>query len=215
MKIDFTACAVTGGIGLRSRIEGARELYSPASADYFDDILSKRRNAFCDSACGFLLLDSLLQKNAVNRSELAVVLDANGRPRAGRGGLDFSVSHSEGCAVCVLALGENANVGCDVQHERGYSAEKLTELAGAFMSGSELAEFRRSERKTADFFMAWTRREAYVKRVGSDIFDNLKTADLSGERFREGVILACGERYYYSINAEFDDEADAEKEDDK
>ena len=198
--IDFTASIVTGGSVLRARIENAAAFYNGGSRGYFEDILSKRGNAFCDSACGFLLLDSLLQKNRIDRSELVISLDERGRPHTNRSDLDFSISHSEGCAVCVIEIGEGANIGVDVQRERPYSGVKMDELAKAFMTDSELAEFRNSEHKPADFFTAWTRRESYVKRIGSDIFDNLKCADLSGESFREGIITACGSRYYYSIN---------------
>lgn len=199
MKIDLTASIVTGG-GLRDRIEDLRISYDPRCVDYFEDILKRRGGAFCDSASGFLLLDSLLQKNRIDRLETAILLDFNGRPYIDDKELDFSVSHSDGCALCVLAMGEGASVGCDVQHARGYSEEKLTALAKTFMRDAEFREFENSPDGAAAFFTAWTRREAYVKRVGSDIFDNLKTADLSGEYFKEGVIYSCGERFFYSIN---------------
>lgn len=199
MKIDLTASIVTGG-GLRSRIEDLRVFYDPRCVDYFEDILMRRAGAFCDSASGFLLLDSLLQKNRINRLETAILLDPNGRPYIDNEELDFSVSHSGGCALCVLAVGEGASVGCDVQHARGYSEEKLVALAKTFMRDAELREFEDSSDRAAAFFTAWTRREAYVKRVGSDIFDNLKTADLSGEYFKEGIIYAFGERFFYSVN---------------
>lgn len=213
MKVDFTASIVTGG-GLRSRIENLRICYSPRCVDYFEDILKRRGGAFCDSASGFMLLDSLLQKNGINRLDTAILLDSHGRPYIDDPTLDFSVSHSGGCALCVLAIGEGASVGCDVQHARGYSEEKMTVLSGTFMNDSELSEFRGSSDKSAAFFTAWTRREAYVKRVGSDIFDNLKNADLKGEYFREGVIYACGERFFYSINT-LPPEEDDQTEDDK
>lgn len=199
--IDLSASIVTGGGMLRIRIENARTFYNSGCAEYFEDILSKRNNAFCDSACGFLLLDSLLQKNRVNRAELIITLDERGRPHTNFSDLDFSISHSEGCAMCVVEIGEGANVGVDVQRGRPYSAAKMDELARAFMTEEELSRFGVSEHKPAEFFTAWTRREAYVKRIGSDIFDNLKCADLSGESFRDGIITACGRRYYYSINA--------------
>lgn len=199
--VDLTASIVTGGSVLRTRIESAAAFYGSGSRGYFEDILSKRGNAFRDSACGFLLLDSLLQKHRINRAELVITLDGSGRPRVNRSDLDFSISHSEGCAMCVIEIGEGANIGVDVQRERPYSDEKMNELARAFMTEEELSEFRNSAHKPAEFFTAWTRRESYVKRIGSDIFDNLKCADLSGESFREGVITACGRRYYYSINA--------------
>lgn len=199
MKIDFTASIVTSG-GMRTRIEDLRICYSPRCVDYFEDILKRRGSAFCDSASGFLLLDSLLQKNGIDRLETAILLDSHGRPYIDDPTLDFSVSHSGGCALCVLAMGDEAAVGCDVQHARNYTDEKLSTLAKTFMNVPELSDFETSPDRTAEFFKAWTRREAYVKRVGSDIFDNLKSGYPDGEYFREGVISACGERYFYSIN---------------
>lgn len=199
--IDFSASIVTGGSGLIRRVENAAAFYADGCGGYFNDIMLKRGGAFCDSACGFLLLDNLLIKNKIDRSALAITLDENGRPRTNRADLDFSISHSEGCAMCVIEIGEGANIGVDVQRERPYSAEKMDELAKTFMTERELAEFRGSEHKASEFFTAWTRRESYVKRIGADIFDNLKCGEISGESFREGMITACGRKYYYSINA--------------
>ena len=236
MEIDFGACIITGG-GLRPRIENARTFYAENCAGYFNDILAKRGKAFADSACGFLLLDSLLQKHKINRAELVISLDENGRPRTNLGDLDFSISHSEGCAMCVVAVGEGANVGVDIQRERPYSFEKMLELAGTFMNDEEFRAFSDTSavgkampissldrgmeafaRKNKEFYLAWTRRESYTKRIGSDIFDNLKNAKIDGEYYRDGVITACGERYYYSICApreafdEDDPQEDAIKE---
>lgn len=230
MTVDFGACIITGG-GLRPRIENARTFYAEGCAAYFNDILSKRGKAFADSACGFLLLDSLLQKHKINRSELEIFLDKNGRPRTNFGDLDFSISHSEGCAMCVVAVGEGANVGVDIQRERPYSFEKMLELARTFMNDEEFKAFDNTStagkampissldrgmeafaRKNREFYTAWTRRESYTKRIGSDIFDNLKTAKIDGEFYRDGVITACGERYYYSICAPREAFAEDEEE---
>lgn len=179
---------------------------------------------FADSACGFLLLDSLLQKHRIERAELSIALNESGRPRTNRADLDFSISHSEGCAMCAVAVGEGANVGIDVQRERPYSLEKMTELARTFMNDEEFARFgepaaavkpilkaiplSHSDKdietfiaKNREFYTAWTRRESYAKRIGSDIFDNLKTADIADEHYLDGVISSCGERYYFSICA--------------
>lgn len=219
MLIDFGACIVTGG-GVRTRLENAKTFYADGCMAYFNDILAKRGKAFADSACGFLLLDSLLQKHKINRLELEIFLDENGRPCTNMSNLDFSISHSEGCAMCVVAIGEGANVGVDIQRERPYSFEKMVELARAFMNDEEFRAFSDTaavnktmpilsydrgmeafDRKNREFYTAWTRRESYTKRIGSDIFDNLRTARIDGEYYRDGVINACGERYYYSICA--------------
>lgn len=233
MIIDYSASIVTGG-GLRARIEALRGCYAEGCGKYLDDILAKRGKAFADSACGFLLLDSLLQKHGIVRSGLAITPDVNGRPRSGVDTLDFSISHSEGCAMCAVAVGEGANVGIDVQRERPYSLEKLTELAGTFMNDEEFRRFKEPSAavkpvlkaiplshddkdietfiaKNREFYTAWTRRESYAKRIGSDIFENLKTADIADEHYLDGVISSCGERYYFSICAPA--EAFAEKTD--
>lgn len=203
MKIDFASCIVTGGNFMRQRVESAMDFYSAECVDYFQMILSKRKEAFCDSACGFLLLDGLLQKNKINRSELVIKVDKRNRPHFSADNLDFSISHSEGCALCALAIGngtEDIRIGCDVQRERDYSKEKMIELSRAFMNEKELSDFEKSGFNPDSFFTAWTHRESYVKRAGSDIFDALKSADLSGEYFLDGVIYVCGEKYRYSIN---------------
>lgn len=203
MKIDFASCIVTGGNFMRQRVESAMENYGAGSVDYFQTIFAKRNEAFCDSACGFLLLDGLLQKNKIDRAELVITVDERNRPHVSAENLDFSISHSEGCALCALAMGngtEDVTIGCDVQRERDYSQEKMRELSRAFMNEKELSDFERSGFDADRFFTAWTHREAYVKRAGSDIFDALKTADLSGEYFLDGVIYVCGEKYRYSIN---------------
>ena len=203
MKIDFASCIVTGGSYMIARVEGAMTNYSEASAPYFQQILAKRKEAFCDSACGFLLLDALLQKNKIDRSELVITVDKRNRPHISAENLDFSVSHSEGCAVCALAIGngdEDVTIGCDVQRMRDYSREKMAELSRAFMNERELAQFEKNDFDSDDFFAAWTHRESYVKRAGADIFEALRNVELDGEYFIDGVIHACGEKYRYSIN---------------
>lgn len=197
---DISACIVAGGSDLRQRVENTMMFYAPESG-YFVTLLEREGDSFVQSACGFLLLDSLLQKHRINRAELVLDRKASGRPYiSDRSDIDFSISHSEGCALCCLAVGEGASVGADIQHDRHYSDEKLAALASAFMDESELREMSAADNKAACFYKAWTRREAAIKRSGGSIFGSLSDISLDGERFLDGVITACGERYYYSIN---------------
>ena len=56
LKYDFTACIVSGGSELLTRINSARAEYSGMSGDYFDYISGKYgKPTFTQSACGFIL----------------------------------------------------------------------------------------------------------------------------------------------------------------
>lgn len=213
MKFDFSACFVTDGYGLRTQIENIRASYNPMCESYFNEILSKKNEAFCESACGFLLLDGLLLKNKINRAELIIAHDEKNRPLIIDDSIDFSISHSEGCAFCVVALAENgekAEVGCDVQYAREYTPEKMDELAKAFMNEEELFAFRNAQDKAAEFFGSWTRRESFIKRAGLDLFGSFKTPNLTDGAFVGGVIRASGRNYYYNISLPYlpEDNAD-------
>lgn len=202
MIIDYTACIVSGGAGLIDRIETAAADYSPLCGEYFAYLYGKRGAAFVESACGFLLLDVLLKKNGVDRSEVAIARNSDGRPCViNRTDIDFSISHSEGAAFCCVAIGENARVGADIQRVRTYSREYMEQLARAFMSKSQLESFLVSSDREKYFYTAWTDREAAYKRSGSyhGVTEESDGAAAQGT-FKNGVITACGNRYYYSIS---------------
>ncbi|MGN1339093.1 MAG: 4'-phosphopantetheinyl transferase family protein [Oscillospiraceae bacterium] len=202
---DYTACIVSGGSELKNRIEDAAAEYSPLCGEYFAYLYGKNgRNgeAFIESACGFLLLDILLKKNGVDRLEVAVARNSDGRPCViNRNDIDFSISHSEGAAFCCVAIGENARVGADIQRVRTYSREYMEQLARTFMSKSQLESFLVSSEREKYFYTAWTDREAAYKRCGSyhGVTEEFDGAPAQGE-FRNGIITACGSRYYYSIS---------------
>lgn len=198
IKIVYSACIVSGGEELRQRVENTMMYYAPEGG-YFDPILEREGKAFAESACGFLLLDSLLQCSRIDRAGLVLERSAVGRPYiSNRTDIDFSVSHSEGCAFCALALGEGAKIGADIQHDRGWSNEKLNELSKTFMTEAELATFALSENKARSLLLAWTAREAAQKREGASLFGS--AADpAEGTLYDSGLITACGKRYYFSI----------------
>ena len=112
-----------------------------------------------------------------------------------RSDIDFSISHSEGAALCCLAIGADASVGADIQHARETDPQRIEELAKTFMQQRELHMLQISsaaDRKNM-FYHEWTRRESYFKRCGQD------DLPMSGI-FREGIIRACGGEYYYCIS---------------
>lgn len=198
-RIDFSACAAAGRDALRSRIEEARSYYSPMSSEYFDGILAKEGNRLSESSCGFLLLDGLLQKNRIDRSGLVISRNGDGRPSViNRRDIDFSISHSEGAVCCALILGEDARIGCDIQRARKYSPEKMSELAEIFMCAKDYMDFLKTNDERL-FYTIWSRREAYIKANGGDVFGNLRDISFWSGNFSTKVISLFGERYYYSI----------------
>lgn len=210
--LDMAACISSGGESLRKRVENAMNFYAPSDG-YFLPLLAKAGKAFERSASGFLLLDGLLQKNRINRAELTLTRQPSGRPCfVGSSGLDFSISHSGACVFCVLALGENAAVGADVQREKRYSDEKLSELAMAFMDDEEMAAFYYAKDKPRELCTAWTHLESYLKRQGESVFTDLRQVKLHGEYFLDGIITLDGTRYFYSINTVQREQTTAEGE---
>ena len=202
LKFDWSACIVSGGAELINRVEAARAEYSSVCSEYFDYLVSKagktgvHGDRFEESACGFLLLDNLLKKNGIDRRDLAIMRDSGGRPCIiNRSDIDFSISHSEGAALCCLAIGADASVGADIQHARETDPQRIEDLAKTFMQQRELHMLQISsaaDRKNM-FYQEWTRRESYFKRCGQD------DLPMSGI-FREGIIRVCGREYYYCIS---------------
>lgn len=196
---DFTACIAAGGEELIPRVEAARELYSPMCEEYFDGILSREGMRLSESLCGFLLLDDMLRKHGIEKSNLVISRNADGRPCViNHRDIDFSISHSEGAVCCALIFGGEHRIGCDIQRVREYSPEKQSELAEIFMSAKNYTEFLRTGDERL-FYTIWTRREAYIKANGGDVFENLRDVNFNTDSFSTGAIMSLGERYYYSI----------------
>lgn len=196
---DFTACIAAGGEALIPRVEAARELYSSMCQEYFDGILSREGMRLSESLCGFLLLDDMLRKHGIEKSNLVISRNADGRPCViNRRDIDFSISHSEGAVCCALIFGGEHRIGCDIQRVREYSPEKHSELAEIFMSAKNYTEFLRTGDERL-FYTIWTRREAYIKANGGDVFENLRDVNFNTDSFSTGAIMSLGERYYYSI----------------
>lgn len=209
LKYDFTACIVSGGVELPGRIESVREEYSRTCGEYFDYLSGKLgKSSFTESACGFVLLDNLLKKNGIDRRNLEIMRNSDGRPCIiNRSDVDFSVSHSEGAALVCVATGADAEVGADIQRVRSYSREHMEKLARSFMDAAELTGFLTSEDRERYFYTAWTRREALFKRSGSyhGLNGKPEAVRMHG-KFVTGTITSCGNLYYYSISLPDEDD---------
>ncbi len=98
------------------------------------------------------------------------VTNAYGRPEVAGEGLPplrFNLSHTDGMAVCAVALG--VDVGADV--EDALRPGQTVELADSFFAPAEVAALRALpvERQRERFFELWTLKEAYIKARGAGL----------------------------------------------
>ncbi len=89
----------------------------------------------------------------------------------------FNLSHSANLAV--FAFARNAMLGIDVEKIRyDFNFERII---NRFFSTAQIREIRESKNPSEIFFQLWTRKEAYIKAVGSTVFGDLKTLDVSSD----------------------------------
>lgn len=92
---------------------------------------------------------------------------AQGKPALPGTGLEFNLSHSDGCAV--LAVTRGRRVGVDVER---IQAERATlAVARRFFAPAEAAAVAAAapSERALTFFRCWTRKEAYVKARGEGL----------------------------------------------
>jgi 4'-phosphopantetheinyl transferase len=136
-----------------------------------------------------------------------------GKPRLaetveGRG-LCFNVSHSHGIALAAVA-GDRL-VGVDVEKLR--TDKDLGGLAKRYFSANEneaLAQVRATQRGRA-FFLAWTRKEAFIKALGSGMSFPLDAFDVSLKPGEPAALLAVrseqtSAREWTLVNVEVDED---------
>jgi len=93
-----------------------------------------------------------------------------GRPEIDVGTLPrlrFNLSHTDGMAVCAVAL--DVDVGADVEDSE--RSGQTVEVADSFFSPSETATLRAlpAERQRERFFEYWTLKESYIKARGAGL----------------------------------------------
>ena len=142
---------------------------------YFDYISAPEADQKELSRLGRELLWKLVSAAGEKVEGLDIQKGANGRPFfAGCDRLDFSISHSNELVVCALSV-DSGRVGADTEKkESTIRKEKQPRFAGRFFSGNE------RELLEADpdrFSEIWTRKEAYLKWVGTGIATDLREVD--------------------------------------
>ena len=117
------------------------------------------------AAAGMLARIAIGQCLKISPDTISFRKGKNGKPYAENLDIHFSLSHSGNLAVCAVS---DQPVGIDVEEMRPVDyrvAEKM------FTQEEREYVFLTTRRKQQRFFEIWTKKEAYVKRLGKSISD--------------------------------------------
>jgi 4'-phosphopantetheinyl transferase len=109
---------------------------------------------------------------------LILAVGAHGKP-ALPGGPAFSLSHSEGLALCAVAA--NLEVGIDVERVR--PVPEASAIMDRWFGESEGRAWRSGGERDQGFIRFWTRREAYLKALGVGFSDEGVPRDIDLARW--------------------------------
>lgn len=134
-----------------------------------------------------LLLGSYLGEAA---QDIVFRINDYGKPLVvGDDGLQFSLSHSHGVALCAIAWGHR--VGCDLEWRDAELASR--ETADRLFSARERSDLHRlsSHQWIEGFYNCWTRKEAFVKALGQGLSYPLERFDVSVVPGEPAIVTSC------------------------
>jgi 4'-phosphopantetheinyl transferase len=108
---------------------------------------------------------------------LTFTVSAHGKPELVDSALRFNLSHSEALALCAVTL--RRAVGVDVECVK--PLPDLDEVAQRFFSAREQEMLRtlNGDEKLAGFYRCWTRKEAFIKALGTGLSHPLDSFDVT------------------------------------
>lgn len=110
--------------------------------------------------------------------KIALTQHPLGKPYLLNGRLQFSVSHCD--SMLMIAISQTRLIGIDIE---GMDQHHQDDLAGYVLSTNESAIHHQlpQDAKAAYFLHCWTRKEAYLKAVGTGLVNHLHQVDTSGD----------------------------------
>ena len=164
---------LTGGAGF----EDAAEYLPYVSALRRDRIARKRSGSdkLLSLTAGLLISLEVTRRTGIPRGSIRYVHGAFGKPYLDGSTLQFSLSHTKGAVCAVFSDGESGEVGVDIERRDRRVSERIRERI--------LSE--------NDLLRLWVQKEAFLKRLGTGIADDLRGADTT--LMQDTEALCCGE----------------------
>ncbi|MBN1819076.1 MAG: 4'-phosphopantetheinyl transferase superfamily protein [Prolixibacteraceae bacterium] len=124
------------------------------------------------------ILRKILSKETGKKPEnLSFLNDKNNKPYLNRYNIFFNISHTK--EMCAIAISEENELGIDIEKIKENKYYK--DIAEKHFTIEELAFLSVSENPLKDFYLIWTRKEAFLKNTGTGIKAGLKNINV-GEK---------------------------------
>ena len=126
-----------------------------------------------------------------------IVLNAHGKPYAAGSDKWFSVSHSGRCVAIAV---DDREVGVDVEK---LPRKDYMKIARRFYHPNELKYVQETDDPARAFTQIWTRKEAYLKQIGTGIATDLQAFDTLNSALAERIISYDLDDYVISVCADY------------
>lgn len=127
-------------------------------------------------AAGMLARIGIAQKLNINPCDISFRNHKGGKPYADGLDIHFSLSHSGNLAVCAIS---DKPVGIDAER---YREINLNVAKRCFTQSEQRYVASEQEKSTQRFFEIWTKKEAYVKLLGTGVQDFLTFDALNNDK---------------------------------
>jgi len=157
----------------------------------YDENTTPREQHLLEHSVAYSLIETMLEKYFGIISP-TILKTENGKPYIEKSGVHFSISHTRGLAVCVVA---DTPVGVDCELIKDKSAANIEKFAKRFFVENEFLLLEKGGFSSIDFYKVWTAKEATIKKRGSNMSD-LKNIDVT----KENLLVSSENGYIISIN---------------
>ncbi len=158
--------------------------------EYDENLSPKERRDLEHDVAHTLLKDMLARHFGIHSAN--VLRNENGKPYVENEGVHFSLSHTHGLAVCVIA---DSPVGVDCERLVAKSEADIKKFANRFFVENEIKLLEKGGFSSLDFLKLWTGKEATIKKRGSNMSE-LKNIDVT----KENILVSVENGYIISIN---------------
>lgn len=124
-----------------------------------------------------LIVQTLSRFNpGLNESDIAISRNKNVKPFSGNIKTNFNISKSEN--LIAIAFTDDSEIGIDIEK---ISGEKIFSKLYIFFSENEIEKIQ-SDKSLKTFFKLWTRKESFLKFLGTGITDEANKTSLASEK---------------------------------